>query len=75
VVARTGVKIEFQAAVSGNKFRERSYRLAPVAAIFDGHFLEAVLGDEDGEHLLFDVVLTIVLIAAIGTGTRLEWSA
>jgi hypothetical protein len=44
--------------------------LAPIAAVFDLHVFEAVLGDEDGEHLLFDVVLAVVLVATIGAGTR-----
>ena len=46
--------------------------LAPIATVFHRHFLEAVLSDEDGEHLLFDVVFTVVLVTTIGTGTRLR---
>ena len=40
--------------------------------IFHRDFLKAVLGDEDGEDLLFNVVFAVVLIAAIGQGRGCE---
>jgi hypothetical protein len=40
--------------------------LAPITPVFDCNFLEAILSDEDGEHLFLDVVFAIVLLAAIG---------
>jgi hypothetical protein len=46
--------------------------LAQVATVFDRYLLEAVLSDEDGEHLFLDVMFAVVLIDAIGAGTRLS---
>jgi hypothetical protein len=46
--------------------------LTPVTPVFDRQFLEAVLSDEDGEHLFFDVVFPVFLVSAIGAGTRLS---